>query len=187
MEKVSDWMVRVSSGWVVLLGLAVFLLFSALVLPGQAARAEDYSGEIGSPDTSLFYTAGDLYAFAERYGAAGRAEYIRARFTFDRVWPLVYGLFLVTATSWLFARAGLRGSRWMRLNLLPAAGVAFDYLENISAVVVMARYPQPTLLLDHLAGVFTLVKWVCIAASFAVLLPGAFLAVRRIWMGRKGR
>ena len=73
----------------------------------QNARAKAYAGELGTPDTSLYYTAADLYRMAEGYGPQGRTAYIRARFTFDVAWPLVYLAFLVTALSWLINRAKL--------------------------------------------------------------------------------
>jgi len=93
---VSSVLSRLSSGTVALAGLVIFLLFGALVLPGQAAAAEKASGGAGSPDTSFLYTPDDLLRQAEAYGAQGRAAYVRARWTFDLAFPLVYGFFLVT-------------------------------------------------------------------------------------------
>jgi hypothetical protein len=170
LTKLSNSFLKFSTGPLTLACLAIFIIFSALVLPDQAAKAEVYSGEAGSPDTSLYYTASDLYRMAEAYGPAGRSAYIRARFTFDLIFPLVYTAFLVTAISWLVKRSDLAWGSWGRLNLLPVAGMLFDFLENISAATVMSRYPQTTPLLDHLSGVFTLIKWVFISGSFVVLI-----------------
>lgn len=178
LTKLSYGFLKISTGQLTLACLAIFLLFTALVLPDQAAKAEVYSGEAGSPDTSLYYTASDLYRMAETYGATGRTAYIRARFSFDLLFPLVYGVFLVTALSWLAKSANLAWATWGRLNLLPVAGVIFDFLENGSATLVMARYPQSTAVIDHLAGVFTLFKWVFIGASFIAVVG---LAVYALW------
>ena len=116
------------------------------------------AGDAGSPDRSFFYTPTELYDMAEAYGADGRRQYVRARFTFDVIWPLAYLLFLATAISWTFRRAFGAGSRLMLANLAPVAGVALDYLENISASIVMARYPSRTPVVDWLATVFTMLK-----------------------------
>lgn len=176
MKKLSSWIQRISTGKLTLICLLGFILFTILVLPDQAAKAEIYSSGIGSPDTSLFYTADQLYEFASAYGAEGRAAYIRARFTFDVVWPLVYLAFLSTSISWVF-----KPTHWQQLNLLPLFGVLFDFLENISAALVMARYPQPTPLIPHLAGLFTFIKWVFVGGSFLALVAGLILfAWRRI-------
>ena len=170
MKKLSDWINNISTGWVTLIGLVIFLLFTATVLPSQAERAEAYSGEIGSPDTSFYYSADTLYQFAEAYGPQGRDAYIRARLTFDVLWPLIYLAFLATSISWAFHKAGRAGDGWTQLNLAPVFGLLFDYLENGASVVVMARYPDPTPILASLAGLLTALKWSFIGASFVILL-----------------
>jgi len=167
---VSSVLSRLSSGTVALAGLVIFLLFGALVLPGQAAAAEKASGGAGSPDTSFLYTPDDLLRQAEAYGAQGRAAYVRARWTFDLAFPLVYGFFLVTSISWLLHKALAPDSAWQRLNLVPVTAVAFDFLENTATSLVMARYPADSPLAVALAPGLTLVKWILVYGSFAVLV-----------------
>lgn len=176
LNRISNFLYSISNGWVALLGVLVFTLFMIFVLPQQAQKAEVYSKGV-SPDTSYIYSADDLYQMAERYGAEGRAAYIRARFTFDLIFPLVYLFFLATALSWLLFRGFSEGSRGRLLNLFPLAGAIFDYLENIFTSVVMARYPAPTPGVDLLAPVFTLVKWFFVNGSFIVLALGAALVL----------
>ena len=183
-KRISDWLRRVTNGRVALAALAVFLLFSALVLPGQSAASETHTGDAGSPDTSLYYSADDLYRMAEMYGEQGRAAYVRARYTFDVIWPVVYTVFLSTAISWVYGRAFASSSRWQRANLAPVLGALFDYLENLAASVVMVRYPDRTPIVDTLAPVFTLVKWVFVGGSFVLLLAGIAVAIYR-WIGER--
>ena len=183
-KRISDWLRRVTTGWVALSALAVFLLFSALVLPGQSAASETNTGNAGSPDTSLYYSADDLYHMAEVYGEEGRAAYVRARYTFDVIWPVVYTVFLSTAISWVYGRAFAPASRWQRANLAPVLGALFDYLENLATSVVMVRYPDRTPVVDTLAPVFTLVKWVFVGGSFVLLFAGVVAA---IWRWNKDR
>ena len=186
LKRISDWLSQVSTGWVALAGLVVFLLFSALVLPRQSAAAERVAGGAGSPDTSVYYSPADLYQMAEAYGEEGRSAYIRARFTFDVIWPLVYTLFLGTAISWLFGRAFAPDSRLQRANLAPVLGALFDYLENVSTSLVMLRYPDQTAVVDILAPVFTLLKWVFVGGSF-VLLSAGVVAVLWHWLRKRNR
>jgi len=178
-NRFSDWLRAVSSGWVTLAALLIFVLFSALVLPGQSTAADEVAGNAGSPDMSFFYTPDDLYRMAEAYGETGRRGYVRARFTFDLIWPVVYTLFLVTAISCAFGRAFAPDSRWQRANLLPVLGAVFDYVENISTSVVMLRYPEPTALLDLLAPVATGLKWLSLGVSFLLLAAGITIAIWR--------
>ena len=176
MKKLSKFFYRRSTGAAALISLLVLVVFAMLVLPGQSAAAEAYSGEAGSPDLSLFYSAEDLYRMAESYGPEGRASYIRARFTFDLAFPFIYGLFLTACVSWLLNRALPMGSRWRLLNLAPVLAVLFDLLENISAALVIGRFPVETLVIATLAPAFTLIKWVFVGGSFALLFLAAVLA-----------
>lgn len=187
MKKISEWISRISTGRVTLLCLVIFLLFGALVLPGQSAQAEETSDGMGSPDTSFFYTTADLYRMAESYGEAGRAAYIHARFTFDLVFPLVYTAFLATAISWLFRRGFPPGSHWQQANLAPILGAIFDYLENISAALVMSRYPALTPVVDTLAPVFSIIKWIFVGSSFALLMIGLAAAIFRWFKHGSGK
>jgi hypothetical protein len=170
LKKLSARIHRVSTGWIALLGLVFFIVFSITVLPSQSTQAEQSAGETSTPDLSFYYSAEQLYIMAEAYGTEGRSAYIRARFTFDLIWPLVYGFFLVTSLSWLTGRLYCQDSRWYLANLLPLASVLFDYLENISTSIVMLRYPEEIWLAANLAGLFTMGKWISLAISFTILV-----------------
>jgi hypothetical protein len=184
-KRISDGLRHASRGWVALLALAIFLAFSVLVLPRQAAQAEQHSGDAGSPDTSFIYSPADLYRMAETYGEQGRQAYVRARFTFDLVWPLVYAFFLTTAISWVYGKAFAANSRWHLANLASPIGALFDYLENVSTSVVMLRYPAHTGLIDVLAPVFTLLKWLFLVSGFVLLFVGIAAAAWR-WSKDRG-
>lgn len=188
--QVSDWLRRVASGWVALAATVIFVAFVALVLPRQAAASRASANGAEAPDTALVYAPADLYRAAELYGPAGRAAYVRARWTFDVIWPLVYGGFLAAALSWVFRLAVADGSRWRLANLAPLLGVAFDLLENSATSLVIGRYPRPTPVVDVLAPVFSATKWLLVYGSFALLLGGALAAawgaVRRVGGRRPG-
>jgi hypothetical protein len=179
LKKFSNWLYKVSTGWVALAGLIVFLLFTSLVLPAQSAGAGENRGDAGSPDMSFIYSPQELYKMAEAYGEQGRMAYIQARFTFDLIWPLVYALFLSTAISWVFARAFSPRSLWRWANLAPILGLVFDYAENISTSLVMYRYPAQTNLMAAIAPLLTPIKWIFVGGSFGLLFIGIFVLVWR--------
>jgi hypothetical protein len=178
-KKLSGIIHQISTGGVTLVALLVFLLFTTLVLPLVASKAEAEIGDIGSPDLSFYYAAEDLYRMAEAYGEEGRQSYVRGRYTFDLVWPLVYTFFLITALSWLTRKAFALGSVWQQANLVPLLAALFDYLENVSTSIVMLRYPAQTLVLDRIATVFTMLKWLFVSVSFMLLLASV---VTGIWL-----
>jgi hypothetical protein len=170
-SKVSGVITRKSTSLVALSALVLFIVFTATVLPIQSEKAREQSGE-SSPDMSFLITVDELYAIAESYGQDGRNAYVLARFTFDLVWPIVYTLFLTSSISWLFSKSFDNDSSLQNANLVPVIGLALDYLENISASIVMLRYPMRTPLMDILAVLFTPMKWVFVGGSFIVVLIG---------------
>lgn len=183
MKWLSSWLGRNSTGWITLTGLIMLIVFMVLILPGQAALAKENADGAGTPDLSFVYTVAELYRMAESYGEQGRSEYVRARFTFDLVWPLVYTFFLVTATSWLFEKTFPEETLWRRANLIPLLAMVLDYLENISTSIVMVRFPAQTFVAATLATVFTPLKWIFVGLSFVLLLLGIFLILWQ-WLRR---
>lgn len=175
LKNISSKLFKISNGWVTLAGLIIFVLFSVLILPAQSSQAEKVGGEIGSPDMSFFYSSQNLFDMAEVYGEQGRTDYIRARLTFDLIWPLVYGFFLITAISWLIKHANFSNTYFGLLNLVPVFGVLFDYFENITTSWVMFRFPQPALLPAMLAPFLTATKWILVGSSFGILILGVII------------
>ena len=184
LRRFSDWLNGAARGWAAIVATAAFLLFVVLVLPAQP-RIEAVDGtEVSSPDLSLWYTAEQLYETAEAYGPEGREAYVRARVTFDVLWPLVYVAFLTVTLSWVCRARGDASGFWQRANLLPVAAGLLDYAENVCTATVMFRYPAQTPVMDSLAAVFTVSKWIVLMASFGLLLVGV---VSVLWLGLRRR
>jgi len=181
MKKLSQFLYRISRGWVALAAFLIFIIFSVLTLPGQSTLAETYSHGSGSPDTSIFYSGSALYRIAELYGEEGRAAYLKARWTFDLAFPLVYTFFLATSVSWLLNRALPQDSPWRLLNLVPVAAMVLDFLENTLTSLVMWRYPVHCPPGELLAPLFTPLKWFFVGGSFLILIAALlFLLIKKI-------
>lgn len=177
LRKLSRLFIGVSTNIITLTALVVFMVFSAAVLPNQSAAVDIYSGSTGSPDLSLFYTSRDLYQMAEQYGSAGRDAYVHARLSFDLIFPFIFTFFLVTAISWLLGVNTPEASPLRILNLTPLPGMLFDFLENITASMVMIRYPMLSPISASLAPIFTFLKWVFVSSSFLILLISGFFGL----------
>jgi len=173
-----DKIMRVSNKRVFAVSTLLFII-TIVILPSlQDTMMEDGGSE--SPDLSLYYSTEDIYRMAENYGAEGRSDYIRMRFTFDLVFPLIYGGFLFSGIGWLFNPENQETGKW-KINRLPLFGVLFDYLENIATSIVMWRYPERTPILDTAATVFTPIKWIIIGICFILILVGlSGLLIKRL-------
>ncbi len=178
LTNLSAWCYRVVTLPVLVFALTLFMFFMVFVLPSMSGRLAELTGVAVSPDTSFIYSAGDLYSMAEAYGETGRSYYVYQRFTFDLAWPAVYLLFYVAVITTLFSV--LPGGHLLRLvNLLPFGGALFDLLENISAALVMSRYPRVSPVAANLAPLFTATKWLLIGASSVAIIIGIFVAISK--------
>lgn len=164
---------------VLIISIIIFIAFMIVVLPMVSDYTMEKIGDYASPDMSFFYSASDLYDMADEYGEDGRNAYILMRFTHDLVWPLVYLFFLAAAITW-FLKPLMHKTPLIYLNLLPFIGALFDYLENIGAVIVMARYPSVTPVIAEVTPVFSVIKWSVLGISFVVLFLVIIYRIIRI-------
>ena len=157
----------VSSSKILIISSVLFILFMIFVLPYFSNLSDQIVGP-GSPDTNFFYDKEDLDSIAYEYGPSGRSNYIILRWTFDFLWPLVYFFFLVS--SHLYLSKKLNFSFYKKLYFLPIISTLFDYIENISLSVYMALYPNTNSFLAVFASFASLMKWLLISLSFALII-----------------
>lgn len=152
----------------VLVASIVFIIFMAAVLPRVAAYSKEAIGVSESPDMSFGNNEMDLYELAEAYGESGRRIYIILRWTFDLIWPLVYGAFLFFWIAKLSELNRLKGIV-SKVYLIPVIGMVLDYLENMGASLVMGLYPKQIPAAVLLVPYITLLKWGTLGVAFIVL------------------
>lgn len=172
MARWDRWLSRLDRGWLVAAGAVLFILFLVVVLPGQAQRAQAYTGGVGSPDTDLLATPAELYRYAEAYGVEGRRQYIRARWTFDVLFPLAYGLFFFSAINFSLRRLWPGRQVIARLALLAPAAVLADLGENTLATALMALYPERSIPLALGLAATSALKWLLVFSSMGLALAG---------------
>jgi hypothetical protein len=172
MEKITNKLSKYANFYTMLISIFVFFIFIFIVLPNEQARSFENTQVNISPDTNFFYTVDELYDIALRYGEQGRQYYIQSRFTFDIVWPLAYTSFLVMPSLYVFKH---RSKKKQKLVYFSLFALIFDFLENIFVSIVMARYPNLTPGVAHLAPVFTMLKWITLSVAFVVLFYALFL------------
>lgn len=169
MGKAIDYILRKSSKKILMISSVIFIFFMIVVLPRVSEYTEEKSGTTLSPDTSLIYSSEDLFEMADIYGETGREAYIFLRLSFDIVWPIVYLLFLVACTAVLLNNLNLNG-KFKYLILLPFIGVIFDFVENISSIIVMYRYPIEAIFFANIAPIATFIKWITLGVSFTSII-----------------
>ena len=176
--RLSEALSRHARGWLVVALFTLLSIFNHVIFPRERARLQASSGGTDLIDMQFFYTPATVYAMIASYAPAVRAQYGRFELTADILYPIVYTLFFSLAISWLFQRGVSSDSRWQRLNLVPFGAWLFDLLENVSIVRMISSYPSELTATAWLATVFTMLKWSFVAASIALVVIGAGLALR---------
>ena len=153
--------------------LAIFILTHLAPIPGSLNDLMSVSGGHAILDQVPAFSTQTVYDRLDVFGADGRAAYQLFLLTTDIVFPLGLLAFL-----FLFARFSAEkfgGSDALRtlLPLMPLMWFAFDMIENLSIVTLLADYPtQNDFIASHL-GLITLAKRFALGASF--LAPAALL------------
>ena len=148
----------------------IFVFFLIVILPDQGEKAAQYIPENGSFDTAFYYSPQSVSQKIAAYGDAGRRAYIRNRWTFDLVYPFVYGIFLFSSISF-----SIRRLKWKILQkniwaIIPLIAVLFDFMENSFVSILMYRYPVQMDSLTYGASIATQIKWLFAYASVALAI-----------------
>ena len=151
----------------VLTVLIIFGVFTATVLPNEAIRGVE-AGLTQSIDTNILYSVEDLYLIISGYSREVRLAYIYQRFTFDLIWPLIYGLFIVITTAYLLIKIKIK--RLNNLIYFPLTAILLDFLENISVSILMFIYPIRINAIALLASLFTTLKWITLSYAFIQII-----------------
>jgi hypothetical protein len=142
----------------------IFIVFMIWILP-VVAQANVNAGLTESIDTNFSFNPTVIRDIIIAYGEEGRTFYLIQRWTFDAVYPLVYGLPLSFSLWGL-----LKNSEFVRWSWLPMFASTFDYLENIAFSLIILSYPSLPLWGITIAIILSALKWMLLGGSFLFLM-----------------
>lgn len=143
LDRVSDRIIRITSGRRVLATFVLYMLSGAVIYgkPFGIAQLQEISGGTGILDMEALYTPEQAYALFTAMGEAGRAFDLTRIVPLDLVFPFIYTLFYAVTITWLLHRWLPAQSRWHRLNVVPVVGGICDYLENFGIITMLLAWP----------------------------------------------
>jgi len=172
LTKLSNTLKKYANGWLVLGLLAVWIIFNAVIMPGQQKKFEADAGGAGPIDLQFFYTPEKVYGMIASYSPEVRAGYRIFELTGDILYPIVYTLFLSLAITWSFQRGFASDSKMHKYNVVPFGAWLFDLFENLGIVTMLSVFPSTPALLAWASTIFTTVKWLFVVPSALLLLFG---------------
>jgi hypothetical protein len=181
-QKFHAW----TTGWRVLFLFIADVVMMGYIMPVASAILELAANNSVLPlDLLFFYTPAEAFAMLEKYGAAGRALYMKIELTADLLYPIIYTLFFGLLISWLFQRAFPPESKMQKWNVAPVGAWFFDLLENVSIVALLAMYPSLPVVLAWLTMLLGLLKWAFAFLSIGLVLVGVVNAARNRFRKQK--
>jgi hypothetical protein len=171
LDRVSDRIIAITSGKMVLAALAGYLVLLVLIngQPFGVAQLKEITGGTGILDLGFLYTPEQAYALFSAMGEAGRAFDLTRIVPLDMLFPFAYTLFDAVAITWLLHRWLPAGSRWHRLNVVPVVGGIADYLENFGIIMMLVAWPAPLPDIARFTMVAGLVKFLFGALAFIII------------------
>jgi hypothetical protein len=162
---------RYSSGRNVLLFLVGANLLYVLMLFVTIPQVMAFSG--GMKLFDLMPAGYDLeYAksLLQQLGEEGRNLYLTRQLPVDLFYPLLSAIAYTLLMAWLFKRLNFIDKPVFWLCLIPFMAGLFDYLENISIILMITSYPEVSGLLAHFANAFTVIKSMLSVLFFGILI-----------------
>ncbi|TVQ92478.1 MAG: hypothetical protein EA393_03475 [Bacteroidetes bacterium] len=167
--NLSSWFYEKSkNNLVLLLLLAVFLSFNAIIMP-YFAKLYGLQDQV-LLDLQFGFTPEFAYTVLAGYGEYGRQGIMVFTGIVDNIYPLVYGSLLAFSISRLKRKADARNSSCQFINLIPFTAVLFDFMENTGILIMIQNYPDkiiPVAWATSFAGMF---KWILVVSSILILL-----------------
>ena len=168
MRTLSTFLSRIASWKSLLLFLAIYVLFPAYVLKNTESKIIELAGKpVSIIDLTFGFNPQKTLMMVAGYGDAARSYYAWTEMTTDIVYPIVYAFLFGIILTLLY-----RESPYAWVNLLPFICLLFDYLENISIVILLFTFPQQSLTFATLCEIFKLMKWLAFGAIILLMLLG---------------
>ncbi|NNE63481.1 MAG: hypothetical protein HKN34_05310 [Gammaproteobacteria bacterium] len=138
-----------------------------------------------APDATLFDMSPAGYSYSEAIellkslGLEGRNTYLTVQIPLDFVYPAMFAISYALLITWILKQSFARESSLFFLAFLPLLAGFFDYLENISIIAMLSRFPHVSENLVLIASSFTIAKSVMTSLYFVFLLVALTVLVAR--------
>lgn len=103
-------------------------------------------------------------------GDEGRAAYLHRQLPLDLVYPFLFALTNSLILVYLLRRLGKSSKKALIITAIPLAAGLFDYLENVSTIRMLLRFPDISDIAVRVASVFTVLKSGLTTLFFALLV-----------------
>ena len=172
-EKIVDGFRTIASLKSFLIGLGVYLLFGAYIMPQGAKKYQEISGKkVEILDLQYSYAPEKARTIINSYGADGRAFAIKFGLLADTLYPLVYTFLFIIILALIYKSLDKYGVVSKNIHLFPILILVADYCENIGVAVLLYKYPNISDTQINVVSAFTSLKWSLVIILALIALGG---------------
>ena len=160
----------------ILLMLGLFLLSGNIIGEGRIKAITD---GVGVLDLKFNYSPQYVYEVFALQGELGRDLYRNMIIKIDLIYPLIDGLFFLSALMLIFKTIITNKQKLYILTILPLFIFVFDILENLSMLIMLSSYPEELHTVAAVANIFTMTKFTAIGSSITLAIVGLIILWKR--------
>lgn len=160
-----------------LFAIVLFVIAMIFFLP----MMDKANGELETPDSDFWYDAKRLSEIRLSYDDEQAKNYVETRWTYDVVWPIVYGFFMFSTIRYMTQSLKKRNIVSI-LRVLPFVAVFFDFIENTMCSLFFLDISSS--LTGRIAPLASGLKWSSIFLVF-IVQGGLLLMHIVLWIKRK--
>lgn len=134
---------------------------------GIAGLLEVTNGH-GILDFEFGYSIETAYKILTNLGEEGREIYLERVIPLDLILPITYMLMLATWILFLLRHAYL-SAKYQGLLIVPVSAMVFDWVENLSVVILLRSYPELSAGAVQAASTAGILKMCSIFASVGII------------------
>lgn len=137
--------------------ISLLILIVALnIINGEdvgVSKLKQITNGVGILDMEPGYSIEKAYSILDSQGTEGRYYYLKRIIPMDFVFPLIYMAFYCSIILFLLKLIHPRNELLHLLAFVPVLNTFFDYLENITIIRLLVRYPQKEIFTVKLANI----------------------------------
>ena len=164
-DRLIAWHDRCASKTRIILLLAIYPLFPAVLLP--------WIGDVGGApilDLHPYYNTDIVRQVLLQYDASALQNYRLCALTVDMIYPVYYAFLISLLFASLLKRRPTDSKALHLLRLLPFLVMIVDWTENLTLVAIVDQWPALDHDLANTAGLITSTKWALLAVIVMSLI-----------------
>lgn len=171
MNKIITYLQNISNGKIVLLLFILTNLIYVSMLIYSLPLVSSYAPELVLFDMApLGYSYSQAIELLTALGIEGRNTYLSIQLPLDFIYPGLFAVSYSLLITWVFKHYLSKNSKFYLIAFIPIIAGLFDYLENISIIVMLNSYPNISVNLVNISSAFTIVKSGVTTLFFLILI-----------------